>query len=199
MLSTTSLERLAALAPLRQHWLDDVTVTGRWSEDRVSRGLPAVSQIGRAAECGSGDSALSGRFFTGRPCGRTLCVLYANARRLSRLIKAAAARRVQDWTNTARELVLDGVERNLLSGSDWCLDYRRWSFCKKRCWKMKRAIFFIISSLAEFRTHNNCSYYKRRWFWLMVVIANGNGRGKKVKQFKLVIQVNVIVKKVVWG
>lgn len=60
---------------------------------------------------------------------------------------------------------------------------------------MKRAIFFIISSLAEFRTHNNCSYYKRRWFWLMVVIVNGNGRGKKVKTFKLVIQVNVIVKK----
>lgn len=36
-------------------------------------------------------------------------MLYANARRLSRLIKAAAARRLQDWTNTARELVLDGV------------------------------------------------------------------------------------------
>lgn len=50
-----------------------------------------------------------------------LCVLYANARRLSRLIKAAAARRVQDWTNTARELVLDGVERNLLSGSELVL------------------------------------------------------------------------------
>lgn len=48
-------------------------------------------------------------------------MLYANARRLSRLIKVAAARRVQDWTNTARELVLDGVERNLLSESELVL------------------------------------------------------------------------------
>lgn len=172
MLSTTSLERLAALAPLRQHWLDDVTVTGRWSEVRVSRGLPAVSQIGRATECGSGDSALSGRFFTGRPCGRTLCVLYANARRLSRLIKAAAARRVRDWTNTARELVLDGVERNLLSGSELVLRLPSVDhFSRNGVEKWKEQYFFIISSLAELYPHNNCSYYKRRWFWLMVVIA----------------------------
>lgn len=100
-------------------------------------------------------------------------MLYANARRLSRLIKAAAARRVQDWTNTARELVLDGVERKLLSGSELVLRLQiiMVIILQEMVLKNEIAMFFIISSLAEFYTHNNCLYYKRRWFWLMVVIA----------------------------
>lgn len=134
---------------------------GDWSMVGGSRISRTPGGLADRPRCGMRVRWL-GAFRTLLHRGRTLCVLYANARRLSRLIKAdaAAARRVQGWTNTARELVLDGVERNLLSKSELVLRLLFVIILQETVLKNEKS---NIYSLAEFYTRNNCSYFKVRW------------------------------------